>query len=146
MFNIKKAKSEGVEFYMTLKPHNKINIHANYTYTISKDESGSSSIPLLRRPENKASLTFNYNITGNTNLNLQVNYTGISFDKDFSSFPAKTVVLKSHTIINAAASYNLLHNIKLYGRIINLLNTDYEEVFGYATARRSVYTGIKFNL
>ena len=146
VFNIKKARSEGLEFYMTFNPNDKINISANYTYTISKDESGSKSIPLLRRPENKASLTFNYNVIRNTNLNLQVNYTGISIDKDFSSFPAKTVVLKSHTIINAAASYNLLDNIKLYGRIVNLLNTDYEEVFGYATARRSVYMGIKFNL
>ena len=146
VFNIKKARSEGVEFYMTFNSNDKINISANYTYTISKDESGSKSIPLLRRPENKASLTFNYNVIRNTNLNLQVNYTGISYDNDFSSFPAKSIVLKSHTIINAAASYNLLNNIKLYGRIVNLLNTDYEEVFGYATARRSVYMGIKFNL
>lgn len=146
VFNIKKARSEGVEFYMTFNPGDKFVISANYTYTISKDESGSKSISLLRRPENKASFTFNYNITGNTNLNLQVNYSGISYDNDFSSFPAKRVVLKSHTIINAAASYNLLNNIKLYGRIVNLLNTDYEEVFGYGTARRSAYMGIKFNL
>ncbi|HED07059.1 MAG TPA: TonB-dependent receptor [Ignavibacteria bacterium] len=146
VFNIKKARSEGVEFYMTFNPGDKFVISANYTYTISKDESGSKSISLLRRPENKASFTFNYNITGNTNLNLQVNYSGISYDNDFSSFPAKRVVLKSHTIINAAASYNLFNNIKLYGRIVNLLNTDYEEVFGYGTARRSAYMGIKFNL
>ena len=130
VFNIKKAQSEGMEFYLTYNPNDKIDISANYTYTLSKDESGSKSVPLLRRPENKASLTFNYNITRNTNFNLQVNYTGISFDDNFSTFPSKKVVLKSHTIINSAISFKLLNNIKLFGRIVNLLNTDYEEVFG----------------
>ncbi len=146
VFNIKKAQSEGMEFYLTYNPNDKIDISANYTYTLSKDESGSKSVPLLRRPENKASLTFNYNITRNTNFNLQVNYTGISFDDNFSIFPSKKVVLKSHTIVNSAISFKLLSNIKLFGRIVNLLNTDYVEVFGYATARRSAYMGIKFNL
>lgn len=146
VFNIKKARSKGVEFYMTLNANDNFVINANYTYTISKDESGSKSVALLRRPENKASLDFNYNVNRNTNLNLQVNYTGISYDNDFFSFPAKRVVLSSHIIVNSAISYSLTNNLKLYGKFINLLNADYEEVFGYGTAKRSGYVGLKYNL
>ncbi|HVO75197.1 MAG TPA: hypothetical protein VMT35_14300, partial [Ignavibacteriaceae bacterium] len=53
------------------------------------------------------------------------------------------VVLKYYTLVNVALSYKLFNFAEIFGRIENLFDTDYEEVFGYGTAGLSAYAGIK---
>ncbi len=147
--NIGKATTNGVEFYLTYKPNSKLKVNANYTYTNSKNKDVNSAefnLALLRRPVNKATLVFNYNLNSNINLNTDINYVDARIDKDFSSFPAKRILLQSYILVNFAVNIRMIHNLKLYGRIVNLFNTDYEEVFGYGTAKRSGYVGLKINL
>ncbi len=53
--------------------------------------------------------------------------------------------LKSYSLINLSAEYKLNKYLKLFGRIDNLFNSDYEEVKNYGTPDCSFYTGIKFS-
>jgi vitamin B12 transporter len=53
--------------------------------------------------------------------------------------------MKDYTLINLAAHYNVLDFLRLNLRLDNLFDTDYEEVFGYATLGCSFYGGIGLN-
>ena len=85
----------------------------------------------------------NYNYEGKINLNLSVNMNGKRYDNDFSSWPAKRVELKSYTLANFSVSYKALDYLTVFGKIDNLLDTDYEEVLYYGTLGRSFYGGFK---
>ncbi len=138
-----------LEIYSSINAIDNLRIKINYTYTDSKDESGSlldSGLPLLRRPKNKISLNLNYNILKNLNSNLEVLYVGERDDKDFSKYPAERINLKSYTLVNITATYQLIKMIQLYGRVVNLFDAQYEEIFGFGTAGLSGYLGFKLNL
>jgi vitamin B12 transporter len=47
--------------------------------------------------------------------------------------------------VNLSASYTLYSNIDIYGRVDNLFNTYYEEIYGYGTPGLSGYLGFKLN-
>ncbi len=145
--NIDKAVTNGIEFYLRASLLKNINVNLNYTYTNAKDESPNSATygqELIRRPKNKIDFELNYNFLKNANALLQVTYVGKCYDTDFSTYPETRVILKSHTVVNLAASYHLTSMVEITGRIDNLFNTYYEEIFGYATPGLSGYAGIKF--
>jgi vitamin B12 transporter len=147
--NINKAESKGVEFYFILNPVKGISMKGNFTYTDAKDRSENSAnkdLPLLRRPKLKAAYGINYSFLGKANVNAEVIFIGKRDDMDFSQSPAERVELKNYTLINLAASYNILSFLQIYGRVENLFNTDYEEVFGFGTPGLSGYAGIKLTL
>ena len=73
-------------------------------------------------------------------------YIGEKDDKNFSTFPAQRINLKDYTLINIAANYDLFRFLKLFARVENLLNTDYEEVYGYGTPGLSAFAGLKLTI
>jgi len=139
--NIAKAESKGVETYLTAHPSDDLTLRVSYTYTDTKDETTGDE--LLRRPKNKSLFDANYCFLGKGNVNLEVLYVGKRDDYDYSSWPATRVTLGSYTLVNLAASYDVTRNIQVTGRVNNLFDKNYEEVFGYGTPGISGYAGIK---
>ncbi len=145
--NINKAVTKGAEIYLHAKPFDQLELKANYTYTDAKDMSPNSSDygkKLLRRPESKLGFYTSYSFIPKANINAEVIWVGVREDIDFSTF--QRVDLKSYVLINLAAHYDVLKFLRLNFRVENLLDTDYEEVFGYGTAGLSFYGGIKLSL
>ena len=146
--NINKSETKGVEIYLQAKPSYAISVNANYTYTDTKDLSPGSAdenLPLLRRPKQKAAVSVNYNFTKSINTGVEAIFVGKRDDKDFSTFPAKRITLDTYTLLNASATYKVNELIQLYGRLVNILNSSYEEIYGYGTAGRSGYIGLKIS-
>jgi vitamin B12 transporter len=146
--NLNRAESYGIETYFALNNFSKINLTLNYTYTNAKDKSiGSpdSNLALLRRPGNKYSADVNYKFTKKLNFGFQIIYVGKRYDKDFSYYPAHRIELGGYTLVNLSGKYHISDIIELYGRVHNLFNKYYEEIFGYATPGLSAYLGIKLN-
>jgi len=50
--------------------------------------------------------------------------------------------LGSYTLVNLAASYRILDNVSLYGRVENLLDKNYEDVFSFQTPGISGIVGL----
>ena len=147
--NIAKAASDGIEFFFKVLLPGGIDSKASYTYTYTENKTEQSvdyNEKLLRRPENKISLLINYNFIEQANLNLEVIYVGERDDKDFSTFPSSRITLKDYTLINIAAHYDLFDFLQLTGRIENLLDVEYEEIFGFGRPSLSGYTGLRINL
>lgn len=136
------ATARGVELGLSVMPVDDLTIRASYTYTDAKDATGAE---LVRRPRNLASLDVTYRfLDGAANVNLGVDYNGrqkdLAFDEAYNASP---VTLDGYTLLNLAASYQVSDRVQVYGRIDNLLDEDYEEVWTYGSLRRAGYLGMK---
>jgi vitamin B12 transporter len=148
--NIDSAETKGVELSLKTLPLDGLITSFCYTYTSSKNTTSNkptSGTELLRRPANQLNLDVDY-VIHDLNLNLQVVNTGKRYDNEYDpvTFTLKgRVKLDSYTLVNLSASYQVTKYLKLFGRIDNLLNEDYEEVLFYGTPKRSGYAGIRIN-
>jgi len=136
--NIDKARTEGVEFFISVCPIEDLTLSANYTYTDTEDKETKEK--LLRRPRHKGGLNLGYRFLDKGNINLNLIYVGRR--DDFTPYPKRGEV-GGYTLVNLASSYDIHKNFQIFGRIENLFNKKYEDVWGYGTAGFSIFGGIK---
>ena len=137
--NVAKAEAEGVELQAAWKPIEALDITGNYTFDDDQDKSGEAvNDQLARRPKNTANLAATYVWPIRLSTTVAARYAGRSFDSDQSS-----VVLKSYTLVDLRASYPLLENLELYGRVENLADKHYETTYQYGTLGRAAYGGVR---
>ncbi|ADJ28594.1 TonB-dependent receptor plug domain-containing protein [Nitrosococcus watsonii] len=136
LINIDAAKIRGWEIFMNLTPLEELTLRGNYTQMHTQDEK--TGQPLVRRPERKAGFNANYRFLSKGNLHLQVVYVG--HRQDVGGIP-----LPSYTVVNAAISYEVTNYFQLFARANNLLDKQYQEVFGFGTPGISGFGGIEFS-
>lgn len=73
-------------------------------------------------------------------VRLAATYNGEMDDDVFGT----RVTLDDYWLVSAAASYKLNPGVEIYGRVENLFDEDYEEVFGFETAGIAAYAGLKW--
>ncbi|MGZ6018851.1 MAG: TonB-dependent receptor plug domain-containing protein [Phenylobacterium sp.] len=76
---------------------------------------------------------------------LTVRYNGKQNDEAFidPSFTPVLVSLKAFTLVNLDASWKLTRAMEVYGRIENLFDQGYQEVFSFEGAGRAAYAGVR---
>ena len=79
-------------------------------------------------------------------LQFGVVYVGNHDDLDFGEFPARRLQLDSYTLIHCTARYQLSERFLVTGRIENLADEHYQDVFGYSTPGRRAYLGLTMTL
>lgn len=134
--NVGRARSSGVELTGTWQPNDLWRIIAGYTFDDTQNlDTGS---PLLRRPRNKTTVTFERSFACDRGV--------ARLDLLFLDERADTgnVTLDSYSLVNASAQYRLTDTWSLYGRVDNLTDEDYEEINGYGVAGLSGYAGIEY--
>jgi len=136
------SKIHGVELGVAVSPLENLFVRGSYTYTDGKDSTGAE---LVRRPPHLASLDINYVfLDGRANANLGIVYTGAQKDWKYDIFYNKSVVtLDAYTLVNVAGSYRLNDNAEVYGRVDNLFDERYQDVWGYGTPGRAAYAGMR---
>jgi len=140
LINIGKAKTEGVEAFVSADLTDNLRARIDYTYTEATNEDTGEW--LLRRPRNKASLSLGWTPTEKLLLSGSVLYYGDSLDIDRSTFA--NVILPSFTVVNIAADYKLTDNMSVYGRVDNLFDHHYEIPDGFLATGIGVFGGIRF--
>ena len=139
------SNRKGVELNFNAYAAENLTLQGSYTYVESKEPNGTGKTSEIRRPKNVASLIGNYRfLAGKANVNLRINYTDDQFDNDFSSFPAQRVELHDYTLVNLAGEYQLNKHVVLEGRIENIFDKEYQDVFGFETQGINAHLGIKF--
>src|SRR5690606_15372906 len=140
--NVGKARSEGVESTLSIRPIEDWTISANHVYTLSQNRSTGQE--QLRRPKHQANLStvYDYNEQGDVGMN--VRYSSSRRDIDIN-FPYGRVDVKSFTTIDFFTNYEVKPGVTVYGRADNLLDKEYQEVFSYGTLGRTFYLGVKSN-
>lgn len=135
---------EGVELTWSWLATDRLAIDAAWTWLDSTEDLGHTVTDEIRRPRHTGSLQADY-AWQDANLRLSVVYTGRQYDNYFPPFPPfqQRVALDSFTLVNLSAGYKVNDQIRLFTRLENLLDQDYEEVYGFQTSGLGAYAGVK---
>jgi vitamin B12 transporter len=145
-----RSKRRGAEITARWQATNQIGVSASYTNTdtTEKDFSG-ANVRELRRPRHSGSLSIDFqSIDQKFDATLVADYGGDRSDIFFPPFPAfsEIVTLESYWLVDLTVQYHLNRRLSLFVRVANLLDEDYEQVFGYRTLGRTGYVGIRAGL
>jgi vitamin B12 transporter len=137
------SKQHGIEATASLRPVSQISLDAAYTHLTAKE----NGVTEVRRPGDIAS--FNATFTSKDqrfSTTLTVRYNGRMTDITFTdpTFATSPVVsLKPFTLVNLNARYEVAKGISVFGRVENLFDADYEEIFSTATPGTAAYGGVR---
>jgi outer membrane cobalamin receptor len=100
---------------------------------------------LIRRPTHSGSFVVSYSRPRGVSLGAAVSYVGKRPDTDFSQFPSPRVTLAAYTKTDLSAEYPLTGKkyggLTLNARVDNIFDKRYQEVFNFATPRRTILVG-----
>lgn len=138
--NIGRVKSEGVEFGFALQPTDRLSIQANYTLTnaINRSSGANFGNRLELRPQHTGSFTIDWRTPWRVAVGGSLLLSGDSFDN-----AANTVRLDGYVLANVRASLPLSETLELYGRVDNVLDTDYTVVARYNSYGRNAHVGLR---
>jgi vitamin B12 transporter len=131
--NVDKARAEGQEVTVTVKPVMQVLIVSNYTHLTAKDRTTDTN--LLRRPRDKAHIGVTVTPIAAVVLTAEVDYVGRRSDAGGT--------VGSYWLARATGSYAVTKWLQLFGRIENLTDKVYQETLGYGTAGLSLYGGLR---
>ena len=134
--NVGRARAQGLEFALTLKPVDALRVQANYGYVDAINKA--TGLDLVRRPRHSVNASIDYDWAFGLKTGATVTHVGSSFDN-----AANTRKLDGYVLVDLRAAFPVTHNIELYGRIENLFNEQYETTYRYGTPRRAAYAGVR---
>ena len=143
--NLGAALTQGVEMEMELRPMADLIFSASYTYLDARNTSAAditqpSGARLPRRPRNEVYLSASYlwfhklRTTAEAkfvNAREELNFGGPNFD------------IEDYSFVNLAAEYVCTPHLTIFGRVDNLTNESYAEVFGFPALGRAAYGGFR---
>ncbi len=136
--NIGQATMQGIESFAKWRPTDRWTLSSNYTYTLAMDELNGTS--LVRRPKHQGHVDADWRYTDELSFGAAARFVGKRSDYDLSFSKAQ---LPSFTTFGLYANYKVNEHATLYGRVDNLLDKRYEEVYSYGTSGRAIYAGVK---
>ncbi|HEY7791126.1 MAG TPA: TonB-dependent receptor [Vicinamibacterales bacterium] len=151
--NIANARARGVELSATIRTAYGLHLRASYTFldtsVLPVDGSTEAQPPfhvgewLLRRPRHAAMLDATWT-GGRTTLSGTVGARGRTLDVDPTLGALGGVFTNpGYTTVAASGSYRVASHLSVYARADNLLNRNYEEVFGFPAAGRTILAGVR---
>ena len=114
---------------------------ARATYTYLDARNLDDNTQLLRRPRNKGALSLIYDGIAKLEVEGRLTLVGSRLDYNYPT----DVTLAPYAKLDLLANYKFDDNLALFGRIENLTDARYEEVYNYGVAGRSYYAGISYS-
>lgn len=135
------SRRRGFEFTFAARIAEGLVVKGHYSYLISQQIHQEE----LRRPRHSGAVSVNYRFwEKKANINLAVRFNGPS--KDIGpTFPHRTTV-GGFVLVSLAASYRVHKYFEVFGRIENVTNRRYEEIFGFQGPRIGAFVGVRVNL
>ena len=141
---------KGLEMSAAYLVSRQFELSAAYTYTDSSESTSESTsdgdVSELRRPRHSGSVSANYRfMSERAQLTLVADYGGERTDVFYPPYPepAETVTLDSYWLLDLTASYRFGAVTNAYVRASNLLDEEYEQVYGFRTAGRAAFLGVR---
>jgi vitamin B12 transporter len=138
------SRRSGIEAETSWHLGDKLRLSANYSllHATEPDESGTRQLVEHRRPKHSGSVAADGAI-GRWDYGASLSYVGARLDVQ-DNYPYDVVRLKGYWLADARIGYRLTPTFELYARGANLLNSRYEDSFGYRTEGRGLFAGIRF--
>ena len=135
------SNQRGVEIALAAQLGPQWNLNAAYSY-LDAEENGVAEV---RRPESIASAALTWTAPSDAaSATLVVRHNGSTPDLAFTdpSFIPVRETLEAYTLVNFNAQLRLADGVNLFGRVENLLDERYEQVFSFVSPGISASAGI----
>ena len=135
--------ASGLEMTSSFKISNKVSLLTNATYTKVEENLN------LRIPKFKVNARLDYNICESTFFSLAYQFNDDRNDIVFNSstFMNDEVILKEYSLLDVYISQRVLKNkVTIFANFTNILNKDYQELYGYSTKGRNIIMGFSLKL
>ena len=136
--NVGTARSRGFESSLKL---NQGNYESSFSFAYLDAINSSSNERLLRRPRILGNTELKYSTQIHT-FGLGVRYLHDVRDIDGATF--SIIEGDDYVVLRLFADFQLTNVIKLFGRVENLMDEDYEEADGYPALGRTIFAGLGF--
>jgi vitamin B12 transporter len=141
--NLKTARTSGIESELEIKPIKHITLRGTATFIQTEDAAGDR---LLRRPANTYTAQVIAHPIKDFNISVEMLRVGGRVDLGPSADSAfDRVHNNAYVRVDTAASYRFLSHWRVFGRVENVLNADYEDVKTFPSAGVNVLGGIEFH-
>jgi len=131
--NLDRVETSGWEFIATARPLDWVDVSANFTHQTATDLATGGQ--LVRVPANIASL----NITTRPMERLSVGGSVLYNDNEAD---ARGTVAR-WTRVDVRSAYQLNDEVEVFGRVENLFDEQYQDIFGFGTPGLSGFIGIR---
>jgi vitamin B12 transporter len=143
--NIDRARAEGVEIALNMRPSSTLTLSASYSFIDAKNRAPADvdfGNDLARRPHQSVSASIDWKTPIGLGVGATVLTVGDSFDD-----AANLNRLDGYAVVGLRADFPIGDKFSIYGRVDNLFDEKYTVVRGYNTPGRAAYGGIrlKFN-
>jgi len=129
---------EGLELEGRWAFSDDVSAFASATFLTSEE----NGVAEIRRPERLASMTLDWRPEGQAwSASMTLDHTGEQIDTDFATF--QPVMLDAYTLLGGQLRWQIRDNVDVYVRGENLLDEDYQDVFGFNTPGRGLYFGLR---
>lgn len=136
-----KSKQHGLEAFAQGR-FGAFQFDASYTHLKARE----NGVEEVRRPKDIASLAVTWFASDDRgSATLTVRYHGDQKDLAYTdpSFVPVRVTLDDYTLVNFNAEWRLTDKVSVFGRVENLFDEDYQEVFSFVSPGRGVFAGLK---
>ena len=137
--NVGIARTKGVESSVEAVQGN---YSSRFSFSYLDAVNSNTDQRLLRRPRILGNFVVQH-VNDMSSLGLGLKFVHDVLDIDGGNF--STIEGDDYAIVRLFADYQISEGIKLFGRIENLMDEDYEEVDGYPALGRAVYAGLRFS-
>ena len=156
-FNIEEARAHGLELSATVTPLPAWTFGTAYTWLRSEVTNAGAGIfgffaegeSLHRRPEHKVRLFGQY-ARGHFDGRVDLYHIGTRAGLDWFTWPPKREDNPAYTKVDVSIGYKLIenerHTLELFGRVENVFDEDYEEVYGFTAPGFAAFGGIRMTL
>jgi vitamin B12 transporter len=143
--NLGSAETQGLETELRAQPIPGLVFTASYTYldaenTSSKDISQLQGARLPRRPRNEIYASASYLWYKRLRTTIEAKFVNA---REELNFGGPNFDIEDYSFVNIAAEYEVNPHLSIFGRIDNLTNEQYSEVFGFPALGRAAYGGVK---
>jgi vitamin B12 transporter len=111
-------------------------LRGGYTHLIASDDS--NGLDLARTPRNTANASISLTPIDRLSLGLDVTYVDEQFNQSRQRQP-----LDGFTRLDIRAQYQLTDSLRIFARVDNATDRDYQVIRNAGTADRSAYLGIR---
>jgi vitamin B12 transporter len=134
-----------VEAELRVTPVTDLTIHATYTYldaekTSEADISQLQGARLPRRPRHEAYVSVSYLWCKKLRTTIEAKFVNA---REELSFGSPNFDIEDYAVVNLAVEYEINLRFSILGRIENLGDEKYSEVFGFPALGRAAYGGFK---
>ena len=140
-YNVGKVKTRGWETALSVNLLAWLSFDVHYTYTeaTNEDESDANNGKDLKyRPKHTGGASVNIKPLEKLNVNLNAQYVGKRYRTTDNSEE-----MPAYTLLNLAVSYDVNDWFKIFGRVENITDKNYQSIYQYGEPGIGFYGGVK---